>query len=353
MSEQLVFKFLLEDILGILRDYAGTTAANMAEVIGPVALILFGIYIMLWGAALAQGKIQSPASDGFLRIVRGVLIIGFATSSGIFADYVIDFFWTVPGLIASEVTVPGASATLGNTPDGSTAIANVLDTALGKGLAAAGVAWEEAGHAGMGDMGAAVGFTFVAIAIAVLVALVCAYAGALVIVASMGLALMLGIGPLFIVLAMFESTQSFFQAWVRQVTTYAIFYIVLAAAVSLIFAFFMPFLDGIAEMDWNSVVLSFVRTLVMCSVGIYVLYQVQGWAAGLAGGIAIGAVGAVSQAIGVARKGTNTIAGERRFNPSTGKMDRMGGMARDGAALAKWAVGGGAKYLRRNRIQPT
>lgn len=358
MSEQLVFKFLLEDILGILRDYAGTTAANMAAVIGPVALILFGVYIMLWGAALAQGKIQSPATDGFLRIVRGVLIIGFATSSGIFAEFVIDFFWTVPGLLASEVTVSGASATLGNTPEGSAAIANVLDTALGKGLAAAGVAWEEAGRAGMGDMGAAVGFTFVAIAIAVLVALVCVYAGALVLVSSMGLALMLGVGPIFILLAMFEATQSFFQAWVRQVTTFAIFYVLLASAVSLMFSFFMPFLDGIAEMNWNSVILAFVRTFVMCGVGLVILYQVQGWAAGLAGGIAIGAVGAVSQAIGAARKGTNTALGERRFNPATGKMERMGGMAREGAAGVKWGydkskkvIGSVAKYLRRNRIQ--
>lgn len=357
-AEEPIFKFLFGDILGLLRAYATDTSANMASVIGPVALIMFGIYIMLWGAALTQGKIQSPASDGFMRIVRGVLIIAFATSAGIFSDYVIDFFWSVPGLIASEVVLPGSSGALGNTPDGNLAIANLLDAALGKGIAGAGQAWEEANRAGLGSPGAAIAFAFLAVFFAVLVASVCVYAGALVLVASMGLALMLGVGPLFVLLAMFESTQAFFQAWVRQLTTFAIFYILLAAAVSLMFSFFLPFLDGIADMDWTEVIIAFVRTFVMCAVALIVLYQVQGWAAGLAGGIAIGAVGAVSQAIGAARKGTNTALGERRFNPATGKMERMGGMAREGAAGAKWGydqskkvIGTVAKYLRRNRIQ--
>lgn len=357
-AEQPVFKYLFETVLELLRNYATDTAANMAMTIGPLALVLFGIYVMLWGAALAQGKIQAPATDGFLRIVRGVLIIGFATSSGIFADYVIDLFWTVPGLLASEVTVPGSSMSLGNTPDGNLSIANLLDSALQKGLAATQVAFEESANAGLGSPGSAFAFALVGIFIIVFVALVCVYAGALVLVASMGLALMLGVGPLFILMAMFEATQSFFQAWVRQVTTFAIFYLLLAAAVSLMFSFFMPFLDGIENTEWDAVILAFVRTLVMCGVGLVILYQVQGWAAGLAGGIAIGAVGAVSQAIGAAGKGTNAVAGERRFNPATGKMERMGGMAREGAAGVKWGydqskkvIGTVAKYLRRNQVQ--
>lgn len=356
-ASPLVFQFLFENVLGTLHDFVVTTASTMATVVGGAGTILFGLYVMFWGIAVLRGVVQEPLTDGFMRIMRGVFILAVATSAGIYSDLVIDFFWEIPGAIAAEVANPGSSA--GYTTSSNLATAQMLDGSLGSGLKVAGTAWDYGTSSSI--LSGSLTYYLLSIVILLFVGIVCAYAGALVLVANMGLSIMLGLGPLFILCAMFEATQQLFVAWTRQVITFAVFFIVLAAAVSLTFAFLDAFMqtlveDGINYENSSSIILNFAKLVVICAAALIVLVQSTSWASGLAGGVSVAAAGAVGGMVG---KGTGAAAAtgkaiaRREYDPTKENKDgSRGGHSWRGAAPA--AGRGAAKlaaYMRRNQIK--
>ena len=347
-SSPMVFQFLFEQALTSIQAWSATTAHTSAMIIGPAATVMFGIYMLLWNYALAKGAISEPITDFYGRCMRGAMILMFATSVGIYNDWIASFMWQVPGAIAQEVVQAGSSGGLGN-PNHSTAM--MLDKALGAGIDAGFVSWEKMSF--MKGVGASIGYAIIAFLIWVMVALVCAYAACLVLISNIGLAVMLGVGPIFIVLAMFESTQAYFQAWVKQVTTFAIFFIITGAIVSLTFSFFKPFIEGIAKQDAGELILSMVKIIVMCAATLLTLQQAQSWAAGLAGGVAITAQGAIGRAVG----GASRAVMHAHYDPNKKNKDGTQGGHRFRGALPSTVNGGvavgkrAAAYLKRNTVK--
>lgn len=289
--------------------------------------------------------------DGFTRIIRGVVILAFATSAGIYSEFVVDFFTQVPGAIASEIAMGGSSGRFSMSDD--TATAGMLDSAMAAGVNAGKGAWQQMS---MLDIGPSVGYGVIALLIWVFVALVCAYAGALVLVANIGLSVMLGIGPLFIILAMFESTQQLFVAWTRQLITFAVFFIVLAASVSITFSFFTPFVEMVGEAQFDAggvsmVVITFVKMIGFCAASLIVLWQSTSWASGLAGGVSVAGAGAVGRMVGSGTKAAGATAGSiarRARDPRTGAKEWRGAVPAAAGVAVKAAA-----YMRRNQIKHT
>ncbi len=372
----LVFGFVFETVMPVLDHFVSSTAASMAGIAAAAGTTMFAIYVLFWGIAVTTGQVQEPMIDGFKRIVRGVVILMFATSVGIYMDWVVTFMTEVPGSIATEVVQAGSS---GSFDPGAMSSARMLDVALGKGLRAAGEAWSRSATL---NIPVAVGYALLGLIIAIFVALVCAYAGALVLMAHMGMSIMLGIGPLFILFAMFEATQQLFVAWTRQVITFAVFFIVLAAAVSLTFSFFTPFLDLLESNSGGAagaseVVIGGVKLICMAAIGLFVLWQSQSWASGLAGGVSVAAAGAIGRAV----TGTTHGAAHRHYDPmkvnkdgsqgghrwvgmvpSAGRMvaskqytrdaeGNVSGQWRGAAPAAGRLAAKGAAYMRRNQIK--
>jgi len=352
-----LFEYVFEQVLPVLDGFIANTSGAMAGIAGAAGSILFGIYVLFWGMAIVTGQVQEPMTDGFKRIIRGVVILMFATSAGIYGSWIVDFFTSVPGAIAAEVVQSGSSS--GFMPDADMGTARMLDTALAKGLYAAGQAWSEAATI---DIPVAMGYALVAIIICLVVVSVCAYAGALVLMAQLGMSIMLGIGPLFILFAMFESTQQLFVAWTRQLITFAVFFIVLAAAVSLTFSFFTPYLTLIAQSSddlggKSQVIIEGVKLVGICALCIIVLWQAQSWASGLAGGVAAAGSGAIG------RMATSIVGGSTAGSVAAGKLiahreevkdadGKVTGKRWAGAAPAAGrALAKGAAYMRRNQIK--
>jgi type IV secretion system protein VirB6 len=288
----MVFRFLLNDMLKQVMASSHTTASTIAGIVGPVGVSLFGIYLLFWFLGLMSGSVSAPLTDFWRKAMRGVVILMFATSIGIYSDWIMDFFWTVPGAIGQEIVQQGSSGV--NGLDGNIATSNMLDQALDAGLKAGLASWSEMS---IWDGAGAIGYAVMALAIWIFCSLVCAYAAVILIIANIGLAIMLGLGPLFIVLAMFESTQAFFTAWVKQLCTFAILFLILSSIITMLFAVFTPFVTAIGQMDAGELIIAFVKVLIICFVLLMVLHQAQGWAAGLAGGVSIAAAGAIGAAV--------------------------------------------------------
>lgn len=302
VNNPMVFQFLFEDALAAMNNFASNGSAKMATIAAAAGIPMMGIYVMLYGFGILSGKVHAPVSEGLERLFKMTLIFTFATSAGVYNEYVIDFFSQVPGAIGSELAQEGMSKEFSMSDTNSTA--QMLDGALGAGLKAGQAAWNM--NAGL-DIPAAVGYAIIAIAIWTFVGLVCAFGGALVLCANMGLNIMLAIGPLFIILAMFKATAQLFVAWTRQLITFGVFFIVIAAAVTLTFAFFSPFVTQLGEATneggatgTSMIVVSFIKLLCFCATAILCLVQSISWASGLAGGVGVAADGHLRRMMGSA-----------------------------------------------------
>lgn len=322
--DTMVFQFLFESILQTIQSSAASTANTMAMVIGPGLSVLFGTYMLLWHFALAQGAIQSPLTDFYKRVVRGCLIIMFATTVGIYNSYIADFVWQVPGAIAQEIAQPGSTSISGT--GSNEAMSRMLDKTLGQGLAAGQAAWQKMS---IWNATGAVGYAILAFSIWIFVVLVCAYAAVLTLITAIGTAVMLGLGPLFISLAMFESTTAYFTAWVRQLTMFMIQFLIMTTVISLMFAFYQPFITSVAQMSAGEMIIAFVKVVAMSAVNLLVLHQCQSWAAGLAGGVSITAQGAVGRLVGGAVHGV----AHRHYDPNKRNKDGTRGGHRYRGAL--------------------
>lgn len=360
-----VFQFVFEDTLPTLQAFVTQTSSTMASIAGAAGSTLFALYILFWGMAIVTGRVQEPFSDGFSRIMRGVVILAFATSAGIYSDWVVAFFTEVPGAIAAEIARAGSSG--GNAATNSDTTAQMLDVALDNGLKAGQAAWERASTF---NIFVSVGYGLIAICIWLFVGCVCAYAGAMVLLANLGLSVMLGLGPLFILCAMFEATKPLFVAWTRQVITFAVFFLVLAATVTLTFSFFNPFMEQLANSSGDvsgvsNIVKEFLMLVCFCGLSIIVLWQSTSWASGLAGGVSVagaGAVGRMASTFGAgAIAGTVAANGARRavlrseFDKDKENSDgsRGGKVWRGAAPSAAQGMAKGAAYMRRNQIRRT
>jgi type IV secretion system protein VirB6 len=315
MSSTLVAHWLLEDLVNVVTNYVNDAAANMIAIIGPAAASLLAIYVLLWGAGIASGQIQEPFTDGAKRILRMCVIISFALSVGVYQGSVAEFFLNAPPAMATEMTAPGSTST-----GDPSSIADMLDEALGKGVDIGYKYWDkgnEEGGAVVPSM-AAVGFYILAIIVWVSVAGLVALAAALVFVAFIALALLLAVGPLFIMLAIFPATQRFFELWLGQIVSYSMLYIMIAVAVGLCFALLGSMLDALAPADWKEGVINTIKILGASLAVVAVLLQTRGIAAQLGGGFALSAQG-VAGRLASAGSSAGRVAGTGNSNMPVGR----------------------------------
>jgi type IV secretion system protein VirB6 len=276
-----------------LTSYVSDTASNVISTITPSVTSLLIIYVMAWGWMLMRGMIQEAFLDGISRVFRLSIIIGLALSLGRYNEFVADFFWQLPDALAKMV-VSGYQA-------GSSNI-QFLDTLMGKLYDFGSLFWEKANSTGgwIPDLG----LLLVAIVIWIIGLAVTAYACFLLILSKMSLAVLLGLGPLFLLALTFEATRKFFDAWIGQVLNFAVTVLLTASIMSLILKILQTYLD-VANPDGQKLdpaVPNAFPALALCVIGLLILIQVAPIASALAGGVAVSSLGTVGSVLTSAKR---------------------------------------------------
>lgn len=234
-----VVEFLLERLGSDLQGYAADASTAIIGVIGPAAASLLVIYVLLWGVAIASGQISEPFTDGMKRILWMCVIIAVALTAGVYQDVVVDFFEQVPAELAKAMHTSG-----GKTVTDAESLAPILDDCIGKALGLGNAVWDNAvalnqlSLLGMTAEGLMLQLLAVILYLSALLAV--GIAAATIFVANMGLALLLAVGPLFIVLALFPQTRRWFEAWLGQAVRFVVLFVIIAIVSGLIF----PLLGG-------------------------------------------------------------------------------------------------------------
>jgi type IV secretion system protein VirB6 len=122
---------------------------------------------------------------------------------------------------------------------------------------------------------------------------VCAQSYFMLIISQLGLALVLSVGPLFILCALFDSTRGFFEGWIRQVVTLMLQYVFIVGAANIMFFLWIATFEAAQEGSRNGI-FAFAMSLFIGFVSKKVMEEAYLFARGIAGAWHMGVTGAFS-----------------------------------------------------------
>lgn len=268
-----------------LESYWSSAAGNIASGIAPVATTLMCLYLVFWGLAVMRGAVNEPVMDGALRMVRMAFIVTLAINAGIYNSYLANLLWQTPDALAGIV----AGGTGGSSM-------HFLDSLMGQfyGLAQAfsDKAYADAGLTGLPDL------SLWAASWAILIggSALTGYAAFLFALSKIALAILLGIGGIFILMTLFDATRRFFDVWIGQCLNYVFLVLLTASGVKLVMTIISSYMTAALLAASDPSIVQAMPALIFSLIGMLVLMQLPAIASALGGGVAIGTLGAASHA---------------------------------------------------------
>lgn len=212
----------LIDAVDTAGDVFTDQAATIVEAIQPAVYVSLAIYVVLWGWAMMRGVVTDVVWDSITRLIRIGVVVGLAMNAGLYATYVSDFVWEAPDAMMEVIT--------GLDTDMFIILNQVISVAFKLG----NDYWADATKFGIDGMpnlmlaGLGIANWATGVTIGVVVA------GTLLL-AKFALSILLAVGPIFIVLILFESTKRLFDAWLGQVIKYMVIIVLLSLVAHLVF----------------------------------------------------------------------------------------------------------------------
>jgi type IV secretion system protein VirB6 len=259
-----------------LTTYVGEKTALVAAAVEPAAFGMAVIYVMLWGLMSLRGSIQEPVMEAAKRMLVLALILGVGIQLWAYNSVITDTFYNAPDQLAAAIV--GAPSTVSVIDQVWTDGNLVAEQLLRKGSVLSGdFAYYLAGF-----------FVYL------LVGLTVVYTAFLLALSKVAVAIILSIGPLFIVLLFFDATKRFFESWVAQLANYGLITVLALMTAALMLSVVRAFAaDAVAHGDGITIAES-ARVCVAAVLVFLVMRQVMPIASGLASGIALSSFGAVS-----------------------------------------------------------
>jgi type IV secretion system protein VirB6 len=217
-----IFSDMGQSIDTLLNTFVSQTSSSLIGGLQSTVTVAVSLYFVIFGYLVVGGYIQNTIPELIKKALTMALILGLAFTAAAYQSNVVDVFRGLETGLASMVYKGDASNAY-----------QLLDTSFTSGLDLAGKALEESGKYSLWT-GATnlIGWFVVSILICLGTILLLTIAGGYIMLAKIALAILLGIGPLFIVCLLFPAVRRFFDAWAGQVVTYTLIIVLMAVVVS-------------------------------------------------------------------------------------------------------------------------
>ncbi|ACL64485.1 TrbL/VirB6 plasmid conjugal transfer protein [Anaeromyxobacter dehalogenans 2CP-1] len=278
-----LFTPLFAELDRISTAFAQDVSSRVIVAITPVLAAGLTVWFIAWGILVMRGAVDQPVREFLGKVIRTALIVSVALGAGLYQRDVVEVIRTVPDDLAAAVAGGEANVRFGAGPlDTGSTQAALIDRAAGQGLLKAEDAFEKGGL--MTQQGIAF-YTFGVLMLLATVVMV-GVGGALILVAKVMLALLAGLGPLFIAALLFDATRRFFDRWIAMIATYALVVVLFAAVFTFMLAIFANYMSGVA-LDGNmNVAYGIGGALILTVVSVAILKELHHLAVGLGGGYA-------------------------------------------------------------------
>lgn len=233
----------------------------------PIVRSLLIIYVAIWGIQNLMGTARSPLTASFLKLIKVAFIVMFALKSAEYNGRIVDLIMNGPDQISAALS------------GGAAVGASSLDQTMSKGLDMAEVLFNEAGVTNIAPF-------FQGLLLLLGVVLATLYAAFLLILSKVALCVMLSLGPIFIVSALFESTKKWFDAWISQVFNFSLLMLLVYIVLNIGMSFFTNAVSSMSAatagvgVDWSATS----QLCILSWILVLVFKQLPGFASALSGG---------------------------------------------------------------------
>jgi len=263
----------------LLANYIGDQTARVATALEPAIVALATIYLMVWGYLQLTGKIEEPFSTGLKRIITLAVVLAVALRLWLYNTVVVDTFFNAPGQLAAVIV-------------GAYDAVTTVDQIIFLGGDAAALLMQKGGL-----LEGSFSYDLAGIAVYLLVGVTAVYTMFLLALSHIALSVLLALGPLFIVLLLFESTKHYFVSWLGQLANYALVTLLAVLAAALMMTLVSTAAQAAANQGGGIQIADAVRVCMAAGLTFLVMRQVMPIAAGLSQGVALQSYGTVSRAL--------------------------------------------------------
>tara|TARA_R110002020_G_scaffold95187_7_gene228510 strand:+ start:8487 stop:9599 length:1113 start_codon:yes stop_codon:yes gene_type:complete len=328
------------DVNDALGSFTSTFSAGIASEIAPLVAGALTLSFIFLGIMAVRGMLDRPFTEVAVKMLKVSIITTLALTTAVYQTYIIDVFLTMPDDIVTGVVANSVSGA--NLETGESA-AKAIETLYDLGSYNAGLYFEEFSINLMPGKDS----NLMPVVYGLMIwigTLMCCIMGALwLFIAKIVLAVMLGIGPLFIVCLAFQPTQQYFFSWVGSVLNTVITAVIVIAVFAIFSAIFQVQLEAlVVDPEANN----FAEAATYAFLGLVcmgVLIQVPQYVSQLTGA-AGGAVGTAMLKVGgggaAAAAGGMGAAGAARGGMAGGAAASKYNQARKGGAGVAGAARG-------------
>lgn len=291
----------------LLASYVTGVSSSVASAIVPIALTAATIYILIIGYNIATGANEDSIYTALWKFFKIAFVGGIALSAGVYQSFVVE---AINGLAIGliQIVSPGGETSLGALLDQVSVPWGELIQKLGEEAESASGVFPDFGlYLSAGIVSAAQFLLF--------------FIGTgLYLLAKISLQLCLGVGPIFILCAMFPATQKYFESWLSQTLSYVFTIGFITAIISMLFAFVSGMCTQISNnFEAGDILTSVVSLCIVSGTIVVIMWNIPTMASSITGGAGVQGVGrAVAQAITKGRGGSNSKADSSSASPSTG-----------------------------------
>ncbi len=225
----------------VLAQYINGTSAAVSSYAGSIAAVGLTIYFVYMSYAAARGDLSEPFSKLTKDLMKIALVLTVALGGGAYQQYVIGFAHGIVNDLTSVVTL-GEAKTVGAAIDfansGCVVLPGKPDCISYDGVFLT-LAIGQPNWMGMPDPLYTVVFLIILLA-QLIISVLCILP---VILSKVGMAVILGIGPIFVLLALFPVTVKHFEAWLAALIGFVLTLVLVAAVCSVVPMIFKGLLD--------------------------------------------------------------------------------------------------------------
>lgn len=285
---------------------------SLAPVVQTLWRLMFIVFIAVFGyKVIVSGRFSAP--DLLVNVLKIIVLLVVATEWNTFMIMVYDMTTDLPSDVAGQI-MQGAASTLANPVANDETSANLaLSQFYDRSMEVSEKLLEGAGWTKWG-------LYFYAGAIWVGAISFTAFAAMLIVLAKLAVAILLAVGPLFILLLIFNNTKNLFEGWLRTLLNYAVIPIFVYALLALMLTLAeMPlqFMENNSNPD-DPLITAIGPFLFTSVVAVLLLAQVMNMAASITGGLSLSTLGAEAW---ITRAGTKLA---RRAPAAAGKASVIG-----------------------------
>jgi len=268
-----------------LQLYIGDNMQRVGMALAPAMISLGTTYVLAWGLLHMTGRIDEPFTTGLKRIAMLAVVFTLSWQFLFYNELIVDTFYRAPSQLAAAVVGAGDPVQIVDAiwSDGSRVAENLQSR----------VSWSPPSW----------DFFVMAYVIRLAIGLLCVYTVFLIALSKVALAVLLALGPLFIVMLLFEETRHFFRSWIAQLANYAMVTILAVMVCALMLGVVRKYAANILGLGFAMRTVDALDMILVCALAFLFMMQVTHIAAAVCGGgVALNTLGYGRWAYGKTRQ---------------------------------------------------